>query len=288
MIRSVRFENFRCLREVDLSLTPMTVLMGPSGSGKTSVLEGLQYRMSCEHSDYWRMDATQQISLQWTFQDGNTVRMTFPLTDLDSWTLHGHAVQGLSLELNALRGDSPLGRAPALSPNGDNLAGVFASLLPAQREAVVGQLCRLMPHIGDVGVQQTGPRSQQLRFRDRWQPSLWFTPWQVADSVLLLLAFLVLPHQTPMPDVLTIDEPERGLPPRVLGDVAGLLRKLTLGGTATRPIQVVIATHSYELLEFMQPEEVRLLSRSTEDGSVRVNAMLQDSPEWKNRPTELS
>src|SRR5512143_2374313 len=83
MIRSVRFENFRCLREVELSLAPLTVLVGPSGSGKTSVLEGLQYRMSCEHSDYWRLDTTQPISLQWTFLNGTQVRLSFPLTELD-------------------------------------------------------------------------------------------------------------------------------------------------------------------------------------------------------------
>ena len=168
------------------------------------------------------------------------------------------------------------------------MASVFASLGPSQRVAVVEQLCRMVPHIGDVGVHQTGPRSQQLRFRDRWQPGLWFTPWQVADSALLLLAFLLLPHQTPLPDVLTIDEPERGLPSGMLGEVMSMLRRLTVGAPQTPPVQVILATHSYERLEFVQPEEVRLLSRSTEDGSVRVNASLEEAPEWKGRSSEPS
>jgi predicted ATPase len=288
MIRSVRFENFRCLRDVELSLTPLTVLVGPSGSGKTSVLEGLQYRISCEHSDYWRFDTTQQIALQWSFADGQQVRRVFPIVEVDSWALNGHAVQGLALELSALRSDGPLGRAMALNPTGDNLASVFAGLGPAQREAVVGQLCRLVPHIGDVGLQQTGPQSQQLRFRDRWQGNLWFTPWQVADSVLLLLAFLILPHQTPLPDVLTLDEPERGLPPRVLEEVVGGLRKLSVGAPDRPPVQVIIATHSLELLEYVQHEEVRMLSRSPEDGSVRVSAPRQDAQDWRGRDSAPS
>ncbi len=283
MIRAVRFENFRCLRDVELTLAPFTVLIGPSGSGKTSVMEGLQYRMACDPSDYWRMDATKQVALQWTFANGQVVRRVFPIVELDSWAMSGHAVQGLALEVGALRGDAPPGRAPALSPNGDNLASVFASLGTAQREAVVGQLCRWVPHVGDVGLHQTGPRSQQLRFQDRWQPGLWFTPWQVADSVLLLLAFLVLPHQLPMPDVLTLDEPERGLPPRLLGELVGMLRRLSMGAADKPPVQVVIATHSLELLEHVQPEEVRMFSRSAEDGSVRVSTPLEDAQNWRSR-----
>jgi predicted ATPase len=285
MIRSVHFENFRCLRDVELSLAPLTVLVGPSGSGKTSILEGMQYRITCEHSDHWRLDATQPIAIQWTFADGQQERRVFPVVGLDSWAMQGHAVQGLALELSALRSDAPLARATALSPAGDNLASVFASLTAGQKEAVVGQLCRLAPHIGDVGLQTTGPRSQQLRFRDRWQPSLWFTPWQVADSVLLLLAVLLLPHQMPLPDVLTLDEPERGLPPRTLGELVGLLRKLTVGSAERPPVQVLVATHSLELLEHVQPEEVRMLSRSPEDGSVQVNAPRQDAQDWRGRDT---
>jgi predicted ATPase len=288
VIHAVRFANFRCLKDVELKLTPLTVLVGPSGSGKTSVLEGLQYRMSCEPSDYWRLDTSLKVSLQWSFADGNHVKRVFPLSELDSLSVHGHTVQGLALEVGALRHDGVLGRFTALSPNGDNLASVFASLGPAQREAVVAQLCRLVPSIGDVSVRQTGPRTQQLRFRDRWQQDVWFSPWQVADSALLLLALLVLPHQYPMPDVLTLDEPERGLPTRVLGDVMGMLRRLTEGTSGMTPVQVIIATHSFELLEHVRPEEVRMLSRSTEDGSVRVNSPLQETQDWRALSNQLT
>jgi predicted ATPase len=244
--------------------------------------------MSCEHSDYWRLDTTRPVALQWTYTDSHQVRRVFPLSELDSLSVHGHMVQGLTLELNALRSDSPLGRFTALNPTGDNLASVFASLAPSVRESIVGQLCRLVPSLGDVGVRQTGPRAQQLRFRDRWEPEVWFSPWQVADSALLLLALLVLPHQQPMPDVLTLDEPERGLPPRVLGEVVGLLRRLSTGELGGRPVQVILATHSFELLEHVQPDEVRMLSRAPEDGSVRVSYPMQDSSDWRGRSTEPS
>ena len=37
MIKSVRFENFRCLRDVEVSLEPLTVFVGAPASGKSTV-----------------------------------------------------------------------------------------------------------------------------------------------------------------------------------------------------------------------------------------------------------
>lgn len=42
MIRKVWFEEFRALRDVQVDLEPLTVLVGPNASGKTSILEGIE------------------------------------------------------------------------------------------------------------------------------------------------------------------------------------------------------------------------------------------------------
>jgi len=42
MIRRVKFENFKALRDVEISFDErLTVLVGPNGSGKSSVLQGI-------------------------------------------------------------------------------------------------------------------------------------------------------------------------------------------------------------------------------------------------------
>jgi energy-coupling factor transporter ATP-binding protein EcfA2 len=43
MITSASFRNFKSLRNVDIDLERLTVIVGPNASGKTSVLEGLTY-----------------------------------------------------------------------------------------------------------------------------------------------------------------------------------------------------------------------------------------------------
>lgn len=42
MLSRIKIKNFRCLRDVSLSLAPLTFLVGPNGSGKSSVLLGIQ------------------------------------------------------------------------------------------------------------------------------------------------------------------------------------------------------------------------------------------------------
>ena len=56
---------------------------------------------------------------------------------------------------------------------------------------------------------------------------------------------------------------------------------MSTGEIGKKPIQVVLATHSAELLDYVRPEEVRFLTRSQEDGSVRVNQAATDTPNWR-------
>jgi energy-coupling factor transporter ATP-binding protein EcfA2 len=49
MLTRLRIENYRCLREIDIPLDPLTVLVGPNGSGKTTVLRAL----SCLFGEAW-------------------------------------------------------------------------------------------------------------------------------------------------------------------------------------------------------------------------------------------
>jgi predicted ATPase len=283
MIQSVRFENFRCLKDVELSLEPLTVLVGPPASGKTTVLDALDLQLGCDASDFWRHEESRPAVVEWKYDDGTQTRVDYPVGRLDSTPMQAHAVQALALDMVALREDSSTGRAPALNRTGDNLAGVFASLQAGQRQRVVQELCRLVPALGDVGLESTGPRTQRLRFRDWWKTDLWFTPHKVSDTVLLLMAYLVLPYQMPPPDVITLDMPERGLPLSMMGELMKLLRGLSTGELASAPVQVVIATASPSLLKHVDSKEVRVLSRATEDGAVQVSASPEAVADWRQR-----
>ena len=42
MIQSIRLQNFKAIRDVEVGLERLTVFVGPNGSGKTSFLQGLE------------------------------------------------------------------------------------------------------------------------------------------------------------------------------------------------------------------------------------------------------
>lgn len=281
MISKVHFKNFRSLRDLELTLEPLTVLVGPNSSGKTTVLEGLQSRSGFEVSDFWQHQEPDEAHIQWTYTDRGSSFVKYLRKYAPTRTTEGHSTQALALDLKALRRENMLALAQRLTAAGHNLTNVFATLTRQQQAAVAKELCRLVPMFSDVDLEPTDHGQHRLRFQDRWAPDLWFSPERVSDGTMLLLAFIVLQYQNPAPDLITIEEPERALHPYLLDELIQLLRKMTTGEIGKKPVQVVLATHSAELLEYVRPEEVRFLTRSQEDGSVRVNQAATDTPNWR-------
>ena len=71
-----------------------------------------------------------------------------------------------------------------------------------------------------------------------------------SDGTLRLAAYYTLLNQPELPPLIAIEEPERNLHPRALTDIASILEQL-----AERS-QVIITTHSSQLLDVFNPENV--------------------------------
>ena len=92
-----------------------------------------------------------------------------------------------------------------------------------------------------------------------------------SDGTLRLVAYYILPNQVKLPSLIAIEEPEQGLHPGVLPDLAKALEQ-----TAERT-QVIITTHSSQLLDAFKPENlsdslgVLLLNNSPGHGTEVLN-----------------
>lgn len=102
---------------------------------------------------------------------------------------------------------------------------------------------------------------------------------QASDGAVLLLGFLALTHSQDPPGMLLIEEPENGIHPKRLIEVAKLLRQFV--EREENAPQIIMTTHSPYLLSEFQPEEVTLMRRQP-DGSAKAFP-LRDAPHIHER-----
>jgi predicted ATPase len=100
-----------------------------------------------------------------------------------------------------------------------------------------------------------------------------------SDGAVLLLGFLALMYSPKPPNVLLIEEPENGIHPKRLIEVAKLLRQFV--EREENAPQIIMTTHSPYLLSEFQPEEVTLMRRQP-DGSAKAFP-LRDAPHIRER-----
>jgi len=83
----------------------------------------------------------------------------------------------------------------------------------------------------------------------------------VSEGLLIYLAFAALPHLDPV-SLILVEEPENGLHPARIREVMRILREIS------KETQVLIATHSPLVVNELLPEEVSVVTRDNERGTI--------------------
>jgi predicted ATPase len=285
MIRSIEFTNYRSLRKARLDLGPLTVLVGGNGTGKSSVLRAIRLETNLGPDDVTNRVRSGAGAIEIAREDGTKTRIDF---DSDNRAdIRGPRVrcQLIHLDLGRMRQPIQLAPQPELSADGGNIANVWDSLTRARKQELSQQFCELVPLYADVDEQALGNGNLTLRFQDRWS-KVWYQPSQVSDGTMLVLAYLLLLRQETPIDLIAIEEPERGLHPYLLGHLVRLLRAMSRGEVGGRAVQIVAATHSADLLNHLEPDEVRFLSRDDQDGMTIIESVRSGDPGWRQAFTE--
>ena len=278
MIRTIDIKNFRCARDVKLRLSPVTALVGPNGSGKSTLLDVLTLRLKNSSSDYWRHDMRSAWFIGATKDELANQLAVMPHTANNRpWSS-----QLVRLNLDRMRERRNVAKETSLATDGNNLSNVIATMTRAQQSALAKRFAEIVPLYSDIDlVPSDQPGQHELRFHDRWATDVYYGANDVSDGTLLVLAFLTIQFQPAPIELLAIEEPERGLHPYLMGQVVDIFRELASSKRPTR-IQVVLATHSAELLEHLEPDEVRFVSRDPVDGSTRVHEIDPNRAEWRD------
>lgn len=180
------------------------------------------------------------------------------------------------LNPDALRSPAVPTPDAVLSATGDNLAAVLDRLITGPDRSAIARLEQALheavPTLRGIALRtvdgKSGAKSLEFVLSTGTKgPPVTIPCAHASDGAMLLTAFLALAFSD-QPGLILIEEPENGLHLSRLQSVVDMLRKISEGALGNPPRQVIITTHSPLLLNYTRPEEVRIVRRDLEKGTL--------------------
>ncbi len=156
-----------------------------------------------------------------------------------------------------------------LRPDGSNVASVLREIERQSKsdfDRISEILATIVPNTKRVNVKTHGESSLSLEITQEWgiERRLRFDGISMSDGTLRAIGLLAAVFQRPAPSLIAVEEPEVTIHPGALESILELLVH------ASRRMQVVITTHSPELLDakWIQAAHLRLVEWN--EGETRV------------------
>jgi len=288
MIKSVQFQNFKVLRDATLPLDRFTLIVGPNGSGKSTALQALQavknpppYSVVAT-AGLKPTEAAVEVIIQWEapYEGALSTAVWSPVFSLRH---QGAEESNLDTKLNKVRIytlDAPAIAAPTqphpkleLARDGSHLVGILDHLHgrePERFEALNDELGRWFPEFDRILFDTPAPGQKSLLLRTR-NGHYAIPAADLSQGTLLALTVLTLGYLPDPPSLVGLEEPDRGIHPRLLRQIQDALYRLSYPedyGEKRGPVQVIATTHSPYLLDLYRdyPEEI-VIAQKTEEGA---------------------
>jgi energy-coupling factor transporter ATP-binding protein EcfA2 len=281
VLNRIEINNFRCLRNVDVPMRPLTVLIGPNDSGKSAFLaaiESLLHPGLMQFSDFFRCDPTNGIRIVGHAANGSVINSWLP--EGSSTSAHSHVATrlqpcqrfqlpsaGIEMECEGYsEGDE---QALDLAVRGERIPAFFDYLLRRDRgrfAEVVQALRESIPGLEDIDI--ATPQPSRRRIDCVIEQGVRLPASMASVGVRMLMFFISLAYHPRPPKTILIEEPETGLHPKRLEQVMQLLQSVSAGKYGDYGAQIVLTTHSPFVLNCVDlATDQVLVFRRTADGS---------------------
>jgi len=280
MIESIQFRNFKVLRNTTLPLGRCTVLVGPNGSGKTTALDALRLasgKATCKFEEIVAAEAKEQneavVEIRFNWGEPHPGVSWFARWDRGNRKTAGRddnagpvppeqvggvikATAVFSFDAPAIAGPATVGGKLELESNGSRLAAVLDGLrdkAPDRFDAINAELGRWLPEFDHILFDpRKGSKAIALRTREGHYK---IPATDLSQGTLIALAILTLAYLPKPPPVVGLEEPDRGIHPRLLRRVKDAIYRLSYPescGESRDPVQVIATTHSPYFLDLFK------------------------------------
>jgi predicted ATPase len=163
----------------------------------------------------------------------------------------------------------------SLRSDGSNVASVLQEIerhSPEDLQRIGEILATVVPNTTEVRPIKHG-KKLSLEFTQEWgaKKRLKFEAFSMSDGTLRALGLLTAVYQRPTPSLMVVEEPEATIHPGALGAILDLLR------AACRKMQILVTTHSPEVLDAKWIEDRHLRIVSWEEGATHVTPIADAS-----------
>jgi predicted ATPase len=178
------------------------------------------------------------------------------------------ATRSYAIEPARIRELQDVDSGVGLRSDGRNVASVLQEIgrtSPEELDRICELLTTIVPNTTKVRPIKHG-KKLTLEFTQEWgqKKQLKFESFSMSDGTLRALGLLAAVYQRPAPSVLVIEEPEATIHPGALGSILDLLRH------ASRHMQLIVTTHSPDVLDadWLREEHLRIVT--WEEGATRI------------------
>jgi predicted ATPase len=282
VLKEIRFQNFRALRQATLPLSRVTMIVGPNGSGKSTVLQSIKFLAGAAKSNYDdlvsvdRRNTAASVEVKFVWDDPgpeNAFTLKWEKGNAHSkGTTRGESqeiqeftsrMRVFSLNPSEIAQPVPVTPNVQLEPGGRGLAAVLDNLRdtgPERFDLLNAEIPNWLPEFDRVVLSVPSAGSKVLSLRRKSDGHL-IVARDLSDGTLYALVLLTLAHLPSPPSLVGLEDPDHGLHPRLMRRVQDAMYRLAYperSDAKRTPTQVIATTHSPYFLDLFKehPEEV--------------------------------
>lgn len=283
MIERIEFRRFKALKDTVLPLGPFTLIVGANNSGKSSALQALQLASLAIIEGSTRPDPSiftagleindsmqVEVDVHWAGKSG-------PVMAAFRWGRNQHfgfsfgrgtgesqnelrnalrTFRVFSFNPGAIANAVQIQPSVELAPDGSNLAAVMDDLrdrAPERFSAMNAELAEWLPEFDQVLFMTPHGGAKQFMLRTRIGHYA-IPATSLSQGTLLCLALLTLSYLPIPPRIIGIEEPERGIHPRLMSNIRDAIYRLAYPKPQDNreAVQVIATTHSPYFLDLFR------------------------------------